>query len=90
MLFEWFGQRLNFQEDCDDGNTLAGDGCDEMCRVETLWRLRVPLCDQQPLQQHSAAISAPFRGARRFALIPLHVPASGMVEVSVISINLVI
>ena len=34
MLFEWFGQRLNFQEDCDDGNTLAGDGCDEMCRVE--------------------------------------------------------
>lgn len=58
--------------------------------LKTLWRLRVPLCDQQPLQQHSAAISAPCRGARRFALVPLHVPASGMAEVSVISINLVI
>src|SRR5687768_4900246 len=28
-------QLLVFPEECDDGNTTTGDGCDDMCRLET-------------------------------------------------------
>jgi len=40
-VVEWFGQRLNFEEECDDGNTLAGDGCDELCRIENFMAIEV-------------------------------------------------
>ena len=29
---------LNFGEQCDDGNTLNGDGCSGVCMVENGWR----------------------------------------------------
>ncbi|CAE7765145.1 unnamed protein product, partial [Symbiodinium sp. CCMP2456] len=28
-------------EECDDGNNLAGDGCDPVCQLETGWRTKV-------------------------------------------------
>src|SRR3989344_7516431 len=27
--------RTQFGEECDDGNTISGDGCDEFCQIET-------------------------------------------------------
>lgn len=35
-------------EDCDDGSALAGDGCDERCRVEHGW-----VCEGEPSQCHT-------------------------------------
>ena len=28
------------QFECDDGNTLNGDGCNQFCEIETDWALR--------------------------------------------------
>jgi len=47
---------LDVQEDCDDGNTIAGDGCDLRCNVEEGWTCTEespsvcePICGDQVL-----------------------------------------
>jgi len=37
---------LDPEEACDDGNALAGDGCNGLCQVETGWDCSAPPCAQ--------------------------------------------
>ena len=33
-VVEWYGKKVSVHEECDDGNTMKGDGCDDLCRIE--------------------------------------------------------
>eukprot|EP01107_Rhizomastix_libera_P004145 TRINITY_DN17163_c0_g1_i1.p1 TRINITY_DN17163_c0_g1~~TRINITY_DN17163_c0_g1_i1.p1 ORF type:complete len:1018 (-),score=220.48 TRINITY_DN17163_c0_g1_i1:68-3121(-) len=33
---------VNGSETCDDGNTVAGDGCSSFCKTETYWKCETP------------------------------------------------
>jgi cysteine-rich repeat protein len=39
---EWYGQQLDFFEECDDANQENGDGCDRWCRIEKFIMSDVP------------------------------------------------
>ena len=41
---DWFGQALAFEEECDDGNTASGDGCNGWCRIEEFMMTDAPGC----------------------------------------------
>lgn len=39
---------INFGEECDDGNVVSGDGCDQACEVEESWICEESLCYREP------------------------------------------
>eukprot|EP00960_Hanusia_phi_P004186 123258-Hanusia_phi.AAC.5 len=35
---DWFGEKVSFTEECDDGNVVSGDGCSSACRIESFMK----------------------------------------------------
>lgn len=72
-------------EECDDGNTTGGDGCDASCAVEPCWRwgpgvaLRLP--DGTPCDGVSGACTANGRCSLGQCLaMPTHLPAGAVCQ----------